>query len=202
MITILNFGLGNIGSIQNMLHYFELDTQVTTDIEVIKKASKFILPGVGAFDTAIKKIKSKDGLYEVLNEQIIVKKKPILGVCLGMQLFMNKSDEGKEKGFGWINGEVKKFPKIKYLKVPHMGWNKVFFERKSKLTKDLKNDSRFYFVHSYFVKPKDKKVSILSTIYPSKFSSAIEKDNIFGVQFHPEKSHKFGMKIFKNFSEL
>ncbi len=202
MITILNFGLGNIGSIQNMLHYFELDTQVTTDIEVIKKASKFILPGVGAFDTAIKKIKSKDGLYEVLNEQIIVKKKPILGVCLGMQLFMNKSDEGKEKGFGWINGEVKKFPKIKYLKVPHMGWNKVFFERKSKLTKDLKNDSRFYFVHSYFVKPKDKKVSILSTIYSSKFSSAIEKDNIFGVQFHPEKSHKFGMKIFKNFSEL
>ena len=202
MITILNFGLGNIGSIQNMLHYFELDTQVTTDIEVIKKASKFILPGVGAFDTAIKKIKSKDGLYEVLNEQIIVKKKPILGVCLGMQLFMNKSDEGKEKGFGWINGEVKKFPKIKYLKVPHMGWNKVFFERKSKLTKDLKNDSRFYFVHSYFVKPKDKKVSILSTIYSSKFSSAIEKDNIFGVQFHPEKSHKYGMKIFKNFAEL
>ena len=202
MICIIDYGLGNLGSIQNMIDYIDVDSQITSDPKLITHSNKFILPGVGAFDTAIKMINSKEGLYESLYEQIIVKKKPILGVCLGMQLFMNKSDEGKEKGFGWINGEVKKFPKIKSLKVPHMGWNKVCFERKSKLTKDLKNDSRFYFVHSYFVKPKDKKVSILSTIYPSKFSSAIEKDNIFGVQFHPEKSHKFGMKIFKNFAEL
>jgi glutamine amidotransferase len=202
MISIIDYGLGNLGSIKNMIEHIEEEVQIISDISLIKHASKFILPGVGAFDTAMKKIHKIDGLYETLNEQIVLKKKPLLGVCLGMQLLMDISEEGKEKGFGWITGKVKKFPKNKSLKVPHMGWNTVSFDKESSLTRGLDRKARFYFVHSYYVKPKDKKKSILSTSYSFNFVSAIQEENIFGVQFHPEKSHSFGMKILKNFSDF
>lgn len=205
MITIVDYEMGNTGSIANMFKYLGVASTIESDPDKIKNASKILLPGVGSFDMAMKKIKEKN-LDEVLNEKVLKEKTPLLGICLGMQLLTNSSEEGKADGFGWIPAKSLSFKNRidKRLKIPHMGWNLVHKKEESLLTQGFEelDEMRFYFVHSYFVQVEDEKNSILKTEYGLEFDSAIQKDNIFGAQFHPEKSHKFGMKLFENFARL
>ncbi len=195
--------MGNIGSLLNMMRYLDIKTNVSSDISELKSAKRIILPGVGAFDTAMKRINETDGLKEVLCEKILVEKIPILGICLGMQLITNSSEEGNLDGLGWIDAETVKFPEFVDLKIPHMGWNEAFsYVRDNPLLKETKVDQKYYFVHSYHVKVKEENDSIMKTDYGIIFNSIVNRNNIFGVQFHPEKSHKFGMKILHNFSNI
>ena len=205
MITIIDYEMGNIGSIANMFKYLGIDSSIESDPDKIKNASKIVLPGVGSFDTAMKKIKEKN-LLEVLNEKALKEQVPILGICLGMQLLTKSSQEGVLDGLGWIPAKSISFKNRveSSLKVPHMGWNIVKQTQYSRLTEGFETfeESKFYFVHSYFVQVEEEKNSLLKTVYGVEFDSAIVKDNIFGVQFHPEKSHKFGMKLFENFARI
>jgi len=205
MITIVDYGIGNLGSIQNMFKYIGVKACIESDVDKIKSASKILLPGVGSFDTAMEKI-NKNGLKEALYEKAVKEQIPVLGICLGMQLLTSSSEEGNLSGLGWIPAKTLNYKNHieKKYKIPHMGWNLVRKLGESHLTQgfeDLK-EVRFYFVHSYFVKVDDEKNSILKTSYGIEFDSAIQKDNIFGAQFHPEKSHKFGMKLFENFARV
>lgn len=205
-IAIVDYGVGNSGSIQNMLRRVGCKTIITSDKDLIESASGYILPGVGAFDHGINKLK-KSGTLKTLEAQVLNKKKPILGICLGMQMLFNNSDEGDLPGLGWINGSVNKFKfkgydLYKNMKVPHMGWNIVKPHNSQSLFKAIDEEARFYFVHSYYVSC-DKEENILGTTkYGHNFVSAVAKNNIFGVQFHPEKSHRFGMTLFENFLEI
>lgn len=203
MITIVDYGMGNLGSVFNMFKKIGVASKITSNLEEIKDAEKILLPGVGAFDNAMKRI-NDSGIRAVLDTKVLQDKIPVLGICLGMQLLTHGSEEGVEKGFGWINAKAKKFHfrKEEKLKVPHMGWNRVFNSTLSKLTLDLPDEPRFYFVHSYYVEVEDQENSILKTNYGIEFDSAIQHNNIYGAQFHPEKSHKFGMKLFKNFAKI
>jgi len=201
MIYIVNYGMGNLGSVLNMLKYIGVSSQIVDDPGVLEKAEKILLPGVGSFDQAMKRIK-EGGFMEVLNHKALTEKIPVLGICLGMQLLTNGSEEGKLRGLGWIHAETIRFPRNSGLKVPHMGWNLVYPSTDSLLTKKLPEESRFYFVHSYYVKVASEENSILKAEYGLKFDAAIQKENIFGAQFHPEKSHKFGMQLLKNFAEI
>jgi len=203
MIVIINYGLGNLGSHQNMLKKIGAkDVVISSDTEVINKADKLILPGVGSFNNGIKKLKELN-IIETLNKKVLIDKTPILGICLGMQLMCNSSEEGDSQGLSWINTEVKKFNKIydnKEYKIPHMGWNTVEIKKETVLF-DNSDDSekRFYFVHSYYVPEVSDCDIITKTNYGIDFVSCFQKNNIFGAQFHPEKSHKFGMNFYKNF---
>ncbi|SFV62804.1 Imidazole glycerol phosphate synthase amidotransferase subunit [hydrothermal vent metagenome] len=205
MITIIDYEMGNLGSIQNMFRYIGVESKIESDPDKIKNASKILLPGVGSFDMAMKKIREK-GLDKVLNEKALKEQIPVLGICLGMQLLTERSEEGKLDGLGWIPSKTMSFKNRvdEKLKVPHMGWNIVKSSQSNPLTDGFNelDEIRFYFVHSYFVKVDNEKNSILKTDYGLEFDSAISKDNIFGTQFHPEKSHKFGMKLFENFARL
>jgi len=197
--------MGNLGSIKNMFKYIGVESKIESDLDKIKNASKILLPGVGSFDTAMKKI-NESGLKEVLNEKALKEQVPVLGICLGMQLLTNSSEEGILDGLGWVDAKTMSFKSVidKKYRIPHMGWNIVSESNESKLTDGFKDfdETRFYFVHSYFVKVENEKNSILKTDYGLKFDSAIQKDNIFGAQFHPEKSHKFGIKLFENFAKI
>ncbi|WP_148624594.1 imidazole glycerol phosphate synthase subunit HisH [Aliarcobacter cryaerophilus] len=205
MITIVDYGMGNLGSIQNMFKYIGVEVEIQSDVDKIKNATKILLPGVGSFDTAMKRINEGD-LKEVLNEKALKEQVPVLGICLGMQLLTNSSEEGSLSGLGWIDAKTMNFKDRidKKYKIPHMGWNIVNKSNESLLTDGFEEfeETRFYFVHSYFVKVEDEKNSILKTNYGVEFDSAIQKDNIYGAQFHPEKSHKFGMKLFENFARI
>jgi len=201
MITIVNYGMGNLGSIKNMFKHIGVPAVITSDLASIADADKLLLPGVGAFDSAMTRI-NDSGLREVLDRKALEEKIPILGICLGMQLLTNSSEEGKIPGLRWIPAATTRFPTQSGLKVPHMGWNEVVQVRESVLTKDLPEESRFYFVHSYCVHVQNKEDSILKTTYGITFDAALQHDNIYGAQFHPEKSHKFGMQLLKNFARL
>jgi glutamine amidotransferase len=201
MITIVNYGMGNLSSIQNMLKRIGHDSLITSEPKDILNASKLILPGVGAFDRGISNLRSRD-LIAPLNQKVIEEKVPTLGICLGMQMMTKRSDEGEELGLGWIDAETKRFQlNDKKLKVPHMGWNSVSF--KSSLVADpiLKESARFYFVHSFYVECRNKEDVFCETSYGMPFHSGFMRQNIIGVQFHPEKSHKFGMTLLKTFAE-
>ena len=202
MITIVDYGIGNIGSMLNMFKHIGVEAIVESNPIIIRKAKKLVLPGVGSFDAAMNSINSIAGLREALDYKALAERIPILGVCLGMQLLTLFSEEGKERGLGWIPSRTYRLPKHTSLKVPHMGWNVALPNKPNLLTKQLSYNSRFYFVHSYYVKVDDPAHSIMRTNYNIDFDSAIEKDNIYGVQFHPEKSHKNGMQILKNFSSI
>lgn len=205
MITIVDYGMGNLGSIKNMFKYIGVESIIESDPDKIKNASKILLPGVGSFDNAMQKI-NENGLKEVLNEKALKEQVPVLGICLGMQLLTDSSEEGVLRGLGWISAKALSFKgRIDATyKVPHMGWNVVHKANQSKLTEDFESfeELRFYFVHSYFVKVENEKNIILKTHYGFDFDSAIQKENIYGAQFHPEKSHKFGMKLFENFARI
>lgn len=200
-ITIVDYGLGNLGSISNMLNYLGVDNEISSDSKKISIAEKIILPGVGKFDKAMQNINEK-GLFEVLNKKALVDKTPILGICLGAQIMCYSSEEGEEKGFGWFKTTCKKFSLQKPFKVPHMGWNKVQLHKAKKIhTTELK-DPKFYFVHSYFMNLEEEDEILMTCEYSHKFAAALSKDNLYAVQFHPEKSHKYGLNILKQFSEL
>jgi len=201
MITIVDLDLGNSRSIVNMLNRLGFRSEITRDNKKINRAEKIILPGVGSFDTAMKNL-DKYGLIEPLQKKALDEKVPFLGICLGMQLLTNSSEEGNLNGLGWIEGKAKKFHSHDGIKVPHMGWNFVKYNKESKICKNLDPNSRFYFVHSYYVQVKNSEHSCMKTNYSLVFDSAIEKNNIYGVQFHPEKSHKFGMQILRNFADM
>jgi glutamine amidotransferase len=203
MITIIDYKTGNLGSIQNILKRIGENSVITSDKDEIERATKIILPGVGAFDTGMRNLLELD-LVDILNKKVIVEKIPVLGICLGMQLLSNGSEEGSLPGLGWIDGETLRFrfeDTMEY-KIPHMGWNFIRQHKESKLFENMYSDARFYFVHSYFFRANTEKDVLLSTTYEIEFTSAVEKGNILGVQFHPEKSHKFGMKLLKNFVDF
>lgn len=204
MIVIVDCKMGNIGSIVNMLKKIGVESKTSSDIEEIKKAKKLVLPGVGSFDNGIKNL-NQFGLIPVLNEKVLKDKTPIIGICLGMQLFAKKSEEGILGGLGWIDANVKKFNftnNQSNLKIPHMGWNNVILKKEDVIFKDMPSDSRFYFVHSYCFVCNDLKDILAVTNYGYDFTSVVKKENILGVQFHPEKSHKYGMKLLENFVKL
>lgn len=202
MITIVDYGMGNLGSMVNMFKYLGTDVCVESEPSKIESAKKLVLPGVGKFDAAMKCIKKNDNLLDLLSYKVCEEKIPILGICLGMQLFTNSSEEGSEKGLGWIPGVVKKFPYNSDHRIPHMGWNDAVVLKKNSLVANISGNSRYYFVHSYYVSLDNDENSLMRTNHGIEFSSGIVKDNIFGLQFHPEKSHKFGMVLLKNFSDL
>ena len=201
MITIVDYDMGNSRSVVNMLQRIGFKAEITRDHKKLESAEKLILPGVGSFDTAMKNLEHFE-LKELLDRKALIEKVPFLGICLGMQILTNSSEEGNLSGLGWIKGSASKFKSENDIKVPHMGWNYIQPSSNSRLCKNLEDNSRFYFVHSYYVQVNEEEHSSMKTTYSLEFDSGIEKDNIFGVQFHPEKSHKFGMQILKNFAEL
>jgi glutamine amidotransferase len=202
MITIVDYGMGNLGSMLNMFKRIGVKATIQSDPAVIQQSEKLVLPGVGAFDSAMSCINSVAGLREVLDHKALVELSPILGVCLGMQLLTRSSEEGRLAGLGWIQGATTRFPKQEGLKVPHMGWNIAQLNTPSRLTSQVGDEPRYYFVHSYCVHVDDQAHSLMKTYYGIDFDSAIGQNNIYGVQFHPEKSHRFGMQILKNFADL
>ncbi len=203
MITIINYGMGNLGSVQNMLKRIGIKSIISSDSNEIEKAEKILLPGVGSFDAAISKIDELN-LRPVLTFMAKEKKVPFLGICLGMQLLTESSEEGVLKGLNFVPAKTIKFkfPENSNLKIPHMGWNLVTKKTESVLTKNFTDEFRFYFVHSYHVKCDNPINSILTTNYGYEFDSAIQNENVFGAQFHPEKSHKYGMQLLSNFANI
>ncbi len=199
-ILIIDYGMGNIGSLQNMFRRIGATTQLASDAASISSAAKLLLPGVGAFDAAMERINER-GLADAIRGRAEAGI-PVLGICLGMQLLTHGSEEGELPGLGIIPARAQRFPRGNGLKVPHMGWNLVTKTTPSELTADLGPESRFYFVHSYHVQVESREHSILTTHYGLRFDAAIQKDNVYGAQFHPEKSHKFGMALLKAFAEL
>ena len=203
MIAIVDYGIGNLGSIFNMLKKIGISSIITGNPDQIIGAHKLILPGVGNFDRALERI-SQFGLRELLDQKALIEKVPVLGICLGMQILTKSSEEGRIPGLGWIPAKTVRFHFSKELglKIPHMGWNLVAQSTPSPLTKGFESEYRFYFVHSYHAVVEDEKYSILKTEHGYVFDSAIQNDNVFGVQFHPEKSHRYGMRLLKNFARL
>jgi len=199
MIAIIDYGMGNLRSVQKALEKVGAQAQITQNPDEIKKAQKVVLPGVGAMQPAMQKLKELK-LMDPIKESIALGK-PFLGICLGLQLFFEKGYEGGEvEGIGIFRGTVERFSS---LKVPHMGWNQIKIERPTtRLLAGCENESHFYFCHSYFVRPKDPSVVAATTDYGVSFACAVEQNNIFGVQFHPEKSQSIGLKVLKNFIQL
>lgn len=203
MIGIINYGMGNLGSIVNVLNYLKIPSKIISNYGELSNYEKFILPGVGAFGMAMKNLRDNNYVEE-LNEQILTKNKPILGICLGMQLLLDSSEEfGLHKGLGYVKGEVKNFKnKVNHLPIPHVGWNEVEMTNNSRLITDRGEKKSFYFVHSFYcdVSEKDNVTGICS--YDIDFDVLIEKGNIMGCQFHPEKSQLNGMNIYKAFHQI
>ncbi len=202
-IIIVNYGMGNLNSVKKVLDRLQIDAIISSNPEDIISSRKIILPGVGHFGKAMFNLKNLN-LTDALHEAVLVKKIPVLGICLGMQLLAKKSEEGDAEGLGWFDAKVKRFSisdKLKY-KVPHIGWNRVNIKKNSPLMNGINEDSEFYFVHSYHLDTNDETDILNETRYDYAFTSAIAKDNIFGVQYHPEKSHDAGARMLKNFIDL
>lgn len=203
MIVIIDYGIGNLASVFNMFKKIGVaGVKISGKAEDIEAADKLLLPGVGAFDAGMKHLE-QSGLLPVLNRKVLVQKTPILGICLGMQLLTRRSEEGVLPGLGWIDAETLKFnpdPALK-LKVPHMGWDYIQVKRENKLV-DTESRNRFYFVHSYYVKCADPSQELATCTFAQEFTCMVHKENIYGAQFHPEKSLKFGMKVLENFANL
>ena len=206
-VTIVDYNSGNISSVINSFQEVAKDKvniEVTSDLNKIKSSDKIVLPGQGSFKSCVEALNSIDGLVDTLNDTVISKKKPLFGICVGLQMFADIGYEEKEtKGLGWISGKVSKIDNQngKY-KLPHIGWNEINIVKDSKIFREIENNSHMYFVHSYEFIPEDKSVISATTDYSSNIVCSIEKVNIFGTQFHPEKSDKIGLKIIDNFIKL
>ncbi len=202
MLAIINYGIGNLLSIKNMLKKIGYrDVTISSDPHDINDADKLILPGVGHFDYGMKKL-NQSGVVEILNQRVLKDKIPILGICLGAQLLTKGSEEGDIPGLGWINARTVKFDQSKMpkaYKIPHMAWADVQCMNGSKLFMDMPDDPRFYFVHSYHMQSDDESLKAVTAEYGYEFVAGIEQNNILGMQFHPEKSHKYGMQLLRNF---
>jgi imidazole glycerol-phosphate synthase subunit HisH len=201
MICIIDYGVGNLASMQNMLKKIGVPSLISSKKRDIETADKLILPGVGAFDTCAEKLQ-QSGLLEILSQKVLQDKTPVLGVCVGLQLLLEQSEEGKLQGLGWIKGKIVRFKQEQLpagTKIPHMGWTDVTVGKPSKLFDSMHEEPRFYFVHSYHAELSDESDALLYADYNYRFVAGIERANIMGVQFHPEKSHKFGMKLLGNF---
>ena len=201
MIVIVDYGTGNVGAVANMLRKAGARARISAEPADIEAADKLVLPGVGHFDSGMRKL-GDTGLVPALTEQVLSQRKPVLGICLGMQMMTRGSEEGNRPGLGWIDATTHRFPDLAGLRVPHMGWNTVQPEKKASLFLRGGDTERFYFVHSYFVKTAAPDHVAASCGYGIDFAAAFEADNIFGVQFHPEKSHLFGMGLLKRFIAL
>ena len=204
MITIINYGSGNINAITNTYKRLKVPFNIADNIQTLEKASKLILPGVGAFDNNMKQL-NESGLRAVLDNLVKKKRIPILGICLGLQIMAENSDEGIESGLGWIKGSVKKFNigKIKSKpKIPHMGWNSIMIHSAPELFTGINPKVGFYFVHSYHIEVEQTDDIMTTTLYGSEFVSGIKHKNIYATQFHPEKSHSNGIRLLKNFADI
>ena len=206
-VTIVDYKSGNISSVINSFTEVAKGTvnlEVTSDLNKIKSSDKVVLPGQGSFKSCIDALNSINGLTDTLNEFVLNKKKPLFGICVGLQMFADVGyEETETKGLGWISGKVSKIDnKNGEYKLPHIGWNQINIVKDSKIFKDVGNNSHMYFVHSYEFIPEDKDLISATTDYSSKIVCSVEKDNIFGTQFHPEKSDKIGLKIIENFMRL
>lgn len=200
--AIVNYGTGNIGSIVNILNKVGASPTVINDPRELVKSDRIILPGVGSFDNAMSIINTDDWLPALTNFSL--SGRPIMGICLGMQIMMNKSEEGVLPGLGWIDGEVHSFKNHEYsppLRIPHMGWNVANIQKTNLLFDPLEDEERFYFIHSYYASCNNQSDVLTTTPYKHDFVSSFQKDNILGFQFHPEKSHKFGIQLFRRFIE-
>ena len=203
MIAIINYGLGNLASIQNMCKRLNIEAVITADVDTICRATKLILPGVGHFKKGMENLQ-KNGLKDVLDQLVLIEKKPILGICLGAQLMTQHSEEGDIMGLGWIDASTIRFDQSqdKMMKVPHMGWSEIVTTKSNPLWNNLPSEPRFYFVHTYHFLFSDKNEISATCHYGYDFACAFQKINIYGTQFHPEKSHKYGMKVLENFNTL
>jgi len=204
MITILNYGCGNIKAIQNVFDKIGVESRVANCLEDLKEVDKLILPGVGSFDYAMQKLMDS-GMFDRLNQLVLLEKKPVLGICVGVQLMTNSSEEGLLKGLGWIDAEVRKFDEDSLqtnVNLPHMGWNDVNAVKTNMLFDRLEENAKFYFLHSYYISCNNKEQILAKADYGGEFVCAVSQDNICGVQFHPEKSHQYGVKLLENFSKI
>ena len=206
-VTIVDYNSGNISSVVNSFKEVaknKIDLEVTSDLQKIRSSDKLVLPGQGSFKSCVDALNAINGLSETLNEFVINDKKPLLGICVGLQMFADVGyEETETKGLGWIPGKVSKIDNQGgKFKLPHIGWNQVNIIKDSKIYKDIENNSHMYFVHSYEFLPNDKNVISATTDYSSNIVCSVEKDNIFGTQFHPEKSDKVGLKLIQNFIDL
>ena len=202
MIVIIDYGMGNLRSVQKAFERIRVPAKISASVDEILQAEKLVLPGVGHFERGISNLKEK-GLFEAINEAVLKNKNPILGICLGMQLMTDFSEEGNCNGFGWIKAKTKRFSfQSNGLKIPHMGWNSLTIKNTDSLFKGISSENFFYFVHSYYVNCDDENDVLAETTYGNIFVSSLQKGNIYGCQFHPEKSHDKGLQILKNFAEI
>ena len=204
MISIFDYGIGNIQAIANIYKRLNIPVRIARTAEELAGAERVILPGVGSFDWAMARL-DNSGMRSVLDNLVLSKGRPVLGICVGMQMMAKRSEEGSREGLGWMDAEVKKFDRATpshraYL--PHMGWNDVEPRSQNGLFRDIGATGRFYFLHSYYFAPRDQNMILGVTHYGGTFASCVRAGNIYGVQFHPEKSHQWGIQLLKNFAEL
>ncbi|WP_038335969.1 MULTISPECIES: imidazole glycerol phosphate synthase subunit HisH [Empedobacter] len=204
MIAIVDYGVGNIAAFLNIFKELGIDCFVAKTNDDLVKATKLILPGVGHFDFAMQKLENS-GMIETLNQQVLINKIPILGICVGMQMMANESEEGTSKGLEWISAKVKMIDTSKLNQntlLPHMGWNSIHIKKDSYLFKNFQEQEDFYFLHSYFMNCEEKKHVLATVNYGEEIAVVVQKDNIYGMQCHPEKSHQIGVKFLENFANL
>ena len=206
-VTIVDYNSGNISSVVNSFKevaHGKVNIEVTADLNKIKLSDKVVLPGQGSFKSCVDALNNISGLVETLNDLVLINKKPLLGICVGLQMFADVGyEETETMGLGWISGKVSKIDnKNGKYKLPHIGWNQINILKDSKIFKNIENNSHMYFVHSYELVPNDKNVVSATTDYSSKIVCSVEQENIFGTQFHPEKSDKIGLKIIDNFMNI
>ena len=204
MIAIIDYGLGNVKAFYNVYKNLNIPVTIAGQSKDLNNATKIILPGVGAFDHAMGRL-NQSGMRELLDKLVLNKHVPVLGICVGMQMSGNSSEEGKLPGLGWIEGEVKKFvptSSTSNFYIPHMGWNNISSVKENDLMKGLDQHSRFYFLHSYYFQCNKAEDIVAVTDYGNRFTCVVNRGNIYGVQFHPEKSHQWGIQLLRNFTEL